>query len=251
MANHRIVFSPTGGTLKALDALTEDWDIAVDVDLSDASLDFDQIKMGPEDVVVIAMPSFGGLAPQIALDRLTRIKGNGARCALLAVYGNRAFEDTLVQMADAARSAGFTTITAAAAIAEHSILRQYAAGRPDAQDRTDLREFGRQILQKAADGKTDLPTLPGNRPYKKPGAGMVPKAGGACTSCGLCAQQCPVGAISPDNPQSTDKRACIGCMRCVTQCPAHARTVSKVMTAIAAAAIKKACETRKDCHLFI
>ena len=36
------------------------------------------------------------------------------------------------------------------------------------------------------------PQIPGNRPYKKAGSGLIPKADRSCTGCGLCARNCPV-----------------------------------------------------------
>ena len=51
---------------------------------------------------------------QAALGRLANMQGNGAKCVVMAVYGNREFEDTLVQMQDAAAQQGFQVIAAAA-----------------------------------------------------------------------------------------------------------------------------------------
>lgn len=81
-------------------------------------------------MVLIAMPSFGGRAPAIAIERLRKIKGNGAKCTLISVYGNRDYEDTLVEMEDAAKECGFQIVAAIAAVAEHSIMPQYASSRP-------------------------------------------------------------------------------------------------------------------------
>lgn len=246
-----MIFSPTGGTQKAAEAITQDWPEVKTIDLSvpavgDADVSFDENAL-----VLIAMPSFGGVAPQLALERLAAFKGGGAKCAIAVVYGNRAYEDTLVQMEDYAGKAGFQVIAAVSAVAEHSIIHRYAAGRPDSEDCRKLAVFGRQILEKASSGECAKPHIPGNRPYKKSGAGMVPKADSSCIVCGLCAQKCPAGAISADNPKASDKDACISCMRCVSICPAHARKVSSFMTAAAAAAIKKACSVKKENELFI
>lgn len=79
--------------------------------------------------------------PQAATERLSAIRGNGAKAVLLCVYGNRAYEDTLVELEDTAKQAGFRVIAAIAAIAEHSIARQFATGRPDAQDQARLHTF--------------------------------------------------------------------------------------------------------------
>ena len=80
------------------------------------------------------MPSYAGRVTAIAAERLRAIHGGGAKCILVCVYGNRAYEDTLVEMEDIARECGFEIVAAVAAIAEHSIMHQYAAGRPDAAD---------------------------------------------------------------------------------------------------------------------
>lgn len=251
MKYYQIVFSPTGGTERVSKAITQNWFQVVTIDLSDPDTNYTDISFDENSPVLIAMPSFGGVAPQLALDRLAMIKGNRAKCVIVAVYGNRAYEDTLIQMEDYAQNAGFQVIAAISAIAEHSIIHEYATGRPNADDCKELTEFGDQILEKATSNKLSKPSVPGNRPYKKAGTGMVPKADSSCTSCVLCAQKCPANAISAHMPEATDKSKCISCMRCVSICPVHARKVSSVMTAVAAAAIKKACSVDKANELFI
>ena len=94
-----IVFSPTGGTAKVAHLIRSHWgENTVNIDLSDAKTDFSQYVINGEDQVLIAMPSFGGRAPAVAIERLKQIAGNGAKCTLVCVYGNRAYEDTLVEM---------------------------------------------------------------------------------------------------------------------------------------------------------
>ena len=251
MKCYQIVFSPTGGTERVARAITQNWSQVDTIDLSAPDTKYAEICFESEALVMIAMPSFGGVAPQLALNRLAMIKGNGAKCVIAAVYGNRAYEDTLAQIEDYAQNAGFQVIAAISAVAEHSIIHEYAAGRPNLDDCKDLAEFGNRILEKATSNKLSKPSVPGNRPYKKAGTGMVPKADSSCTSCGLCAQKCPAGAISADTLRTTDKSKCISCMRCVSICPIQARKVSSLMTTIAAATIKKACSVEKANELFI
>lgn len=251
MKYYQIIFSPTGGTERVARAITQNWSQVDTIDLSDPETKYADICLESDSLVVIAIPSFGGVAPQLALDRLAMIKGNGAKCAVVAVYGNRAYEDTLVQMEDTAQNAGFQVIAAISAVAEHSIIHEYATGRPNVDDCKKLAEFGERILEKAASNQLFKPSVPGNRPYKKAGTGMIPKANSNCTSCGLCVQKCPAGAISANSPKATDKSKCISCMRCVSICPVHSRKVSSVMISVAAAAIKKACSVEKANELFI
>ena len=243
-----IIFSPTGGTEKAARIISGRWNRnTVLIDLCDAKTDFSKCVIDKEDRVLVAMPSFGGRAPAVAIDRLRKIAGNGARCTLVCVYGNRAYEDTLAEMEDAAKESNFKVVAAIAAVAEHSIMPQYAAGRPDASDKKQLEQFADQIA-----GKTEAAvSIPGNRPYKKAGgAGLVPKPTKSCVKCALCAENCPVQAI--DSADFTaDSRKCIACMRCVKQCPENARKVNGAMVSIAAMAIKKACSVRKENELFL
>lgn len=251
MKTCQIIFSPTGGTNKVANAITQSWPQPDIIDLSIPNTNYTDISFENDSLVLIAMPSFGGIAPQLALDRLSMLKGNNALCVIVAVYGNRAYEDTLVQMEDYAQRAGFRVIAGISAVAEHSILHQYAAGRPDLNDCKTLKEFGEEILKKTSSNDFSKPSIPGNRPYKKGGAGMIPKADSTCTACGKCAQKCPASAIAPENLKVSDKHKCISCMRCVTICPVHARKVNKLMSSIAAIAIKKACSTEKMNELFL
>ena len=243
-----IVFSPTGGTEKVADIIGKHWnENPAKIDFSDATADFSKCEITGQDMAVIAMPSFGGRAPAVAIDRLKKIHGNGASCALVCVYGNRAYEDTLVEMEDAAKECGFQVTAAVSAVAEHSIMPQYATGRPDEADRKQLVDFADQIA-----GKTGpVSTVPGNRPYKKAGgAGLVPKPNKSCVKCGLCAETCPVQAIDPVQ-FIADSKKCISCMRCMKRCPQNARKVNGLMVSAAALAIKKACSVKKENELFL
>ena len=144
-----IIFSPTGGTEKVAHIIGGHWSKnTVRIDLCDSKIDFTRCNIAKDDMVLIAMPSFGGRAPAVAIERLKQIRGNGAKCTLVCVYGNRAYEDTLVEMEDAAKKCGFQVIAAIAAVAEHSILSQYASNRPDASDEKQLVNFADQIADK-------------------------------------------------------------------------------------------------------
>ena len=251
----QIVFSPTGGTKKVTDIITEEWkEATVFVDLSDAGIELSKIIIKQEDVALVAVPSYGGRIPELAAERLMKIHGNQAGCIIVCVYGNRAYEDTLVELQDIVEKCGFRTVAGISAIAEHSIMHQYAAGRPDKEDAEELRGFAKKIHDKLADEKAlqTVPEIPGNRPYKKAGgAGLVPKATKDCISCGLCAKNCPTQAISRENLKTADSGKCISCMRCVALCPKSARKVNGTMVSVAALAIKKACSKRKRNELFI
>lgn len=245
---YQLIFSPTGGTQAVASVLTG----GQVIDLTDRTFDFSSVKLTAEDVALLAVPSYGGRVPEPAVERLGKVHGNGARAVLLCVYGNRAYEDTLSELSDVAEFAGFRVVAGVAAIAEHSIARKYAAGRPDEADKAVLQEFRAKIQAKLDTGDTTAPALPGNRPYKKRGVrSIVPQASKACTACGRCAAVCPVGAINPANPKETDSHLCISCMRCVAQCPVHARDLNPVVLGGLELALKPVCSTRKENELFL
>lgn len=163
------------------------------------------------------------------------------------------YEDTLIELSDAARKSGFRVIAGIAAVAEHSIMHQYASGRPDQKDESELRNFAKKIHEKISGDPSGLtsPEIPGNRPYKKAGgAALIPKANNKCTGCGICAENCPTRAISKDHLKTADSTKCISCMRCVARCPHKARKINAAVAAVAAQAIKKACSQRKEDELF-
>lgn len=243
-----IIFSPTGGTEKVTNIIGRQWcEKPLIIDLSNAKTDFTKCEIKQQDTVLIAMPSFGGRAPDVAIDRLKRITGNGARCTLVCVYGNRAYEDTLTEMEDAAKECGFQVVAAVAAVAQHSIMPQYAANRPDASDKKQLEHFAHLIANESGVSTS----IPGHRPYKKAGGvGLVPKPDRSCTKCGMCAEICPVQAIDSIEFDA-DSKMCISCMRCLKLCPKNARKINGMMVSVAALAIKKACSVRKENELFL
>ena len=254
MKLYNIFFSPTGGTKKAADALCAGFSLSVQtVDLCDRNADFSAYHFTPQDICVFAVPSFGGRVPAPAAQRMAAMQGGGALAVLEAVYGNRAIDDTLIEMKDLAEKAGFRCIAAVSVVAEHSIARCYAAGRPDRADMAELTDFGRAIARKLE--SRSLPDdlqVPGNRPYRNfGGVGMIPMPGNACTGCGACARLCPTGAISAQDPRQVDGTLCISCMRCVAVCPEHDRHAEAEKVASTEAKLAKLCADRKANALFL
>lgn len=247
-----IIFSPTGGTRRAAGILAAAiGDVGDIIDLCDRHTDITASFDG-NDTALIAVPSYSGRVPSAAAEKLARLKGNGARAVLLCAYGNRAYDDTLAELADIVEKSGFDITAAVAAVTEHSIVRKYGKGRPDKCDEQALASFGEKIREKIASGDATRPTLPGNvTKGKVKELGFVPKTGTGCISCGLCADKCSTGAIDPHNVKKTDKTKCISCMACVAACPTHARKLNGVVTTLASLMLKKVCSEPKENELFI
>lgn len=220
-------FSPTGATLTIARAIAEGSGCPTrELDLSDPVVSG---SIEENEILLAAVPVFSGRVPAVALERLARLQGNGQNTVAVVVYGNRHFDDALLELTDALTQNGFHVAAAAAMIAEHSMVRSIAAGRPDGDDEKAARNFGAAVLQKCiqAHGEHSCVPVPGHSPYKKPGeVSAYPKVGDSCILCGTCARRCPVGAIPLDTPNQTQKDLCIRCMRCISVCPQQARAIS-------------------------
>lgn len=255
MKLYQICFSPTGGTKKVMDILGRAWECEkIDIDLSVRDLDFAAYHLQGEDVCLVAVPSFGGRVPDVAVQRIAKLQGGGAKAVLVCAYGNRAYEDTLLELEDVLVKQGFSCIAAVGAVAQHSIMTQFAAGRPDAEDEKELLEYAARILESLGRPaiENEPVKVPGNRPYKEyNGVPMTPKAGGKCNGCKKCASACPVGAIDETHPDQTDSNLCISCMRCIQVCPQGARKLNKLMVFAAAKKMEKVCSSRKKNELFL
>ena len=138
-------------------------------------------------------------------------------------------------------------------MAEHSIFRQFAAGRPDGDDAKELAEFARKITEKLDSGVFGELTLAGSHGSYKELANIPfkPEANDACDKCGICVAGCPVGAIDKADPRKTEKGVCISCMRCRDICPKHARDLDPAFMLAMAERMAPKLGGRKENYLFL
>ena len=165
---------------------------------------------------------------------------------------NPAVDDALLEMRDTLAPLGFRVIAAAEVIAPHSVNTDIAAGRPDASDRAKIAEFCTQLKSRiTADAPAEI-TVPGSPNYRAyNGLPLKPTGGLRCIRCGLCADNCPAGAIPKDAPQKVDKAKCISCLRCIQICPPSGRSVPLPLRLAAAAMVKKYCTGRKEPKFYL
>ena len=210
---YEIYFSPTGGTKKVADIIAKAMHESIKtVDLIKHKDNLQKITFTKDDLCLIAVPSYGGRVPTIVVDQLKQVNGNGAKAVLIAVYGNRAIDDTLTELQDVLENSHFTCLAGMEAVAEHSLMHQFAAGRPDQEDKIVLKDFAQKIKDKFVNTTDNVSLeLPGSHNYREyNGVPLKPAANRKCVSCGLCAKECPVGAIDKENPRKTDKEKTVG-----------------------------------------
>jgi len=214
------------------------------------------------DIVILGVPVYAGRVPAFLVPYLKSLKGNGAIGLPIVVYGNRDYDDALIELRDMMEQAGLHTLAAGAFIGEHSYSRIVAADRPDAADLAIVRTFGRQAAAKVVQG--DVPAGPvsvkGQYPYRS----MIPKSNDetaviqpvypkvtdACTDCGICVGVCPNGCISLEDIRS-HTGDCIKCCACVKICPVGARYFDDTHFLKIKSFLEKACIRRAEPEMFL
>ena len=191
-----------------------------------------------EDLVVFGTPVIAGRVPNLLLKYLDTLKGNGALAVPVVLYGNRNFDDALIELRNILRDKGMKPIAGGAFIGEHSFSKILGAGRPDAKDMEIASTFAENIFEKVTGKDFDpekLIEVKGETPIRfyyqprdskgnsidirkvKPKTNME-----LCNKCGLCASICPLGSINPEDPSDVFG-ICMKCCACVKRCPNSAK----------------------------
>lgn len=255
---HLIYFSPTHTSAKIAYAISEglEGETLTESDITYEPQD-EPLPISANELVIVAMPVYGGRVAEMALRRLSLFQGHKTPVIPVVVYGNRDYEDALKELCDTLVELGFIPVSAGAFIGEHSYSRKempIAAGRPDANDLLKASQFGHDVFKKLedVDSLSKLPTLEvkGDVPYKVKGP-STPQAPVTdeelCTQCEYCVDACPVAAISiVDDRMFSDPVLCIKCCACVKECPEGARTFDTPYTAM----LHKNFSARREPELF-
>lgn len=255
-------FSPTGTTRKILEGIAKGIGIEPIEHLSMTSPDAAEKPVGnfTDELVVIGAPVYAGRLPEDAVKRFRRFRARGTQAVLVVVFGNREYEDALLELFNLSKELGFVPIAAAAFIGEHSFSTPdvpIAQGRPDKEDLDRAVAFGSTVkhrLEDLASPDSSVPLqVPGNFPYRD---GMPPVEGAArtlvdnCTACGACAEVCPTGAITVNATVETDPNLCIKCCACVKECPTQARIMDIPFIKKIAARLNENYSHRKEPEIF-
>lgn len=187
------------------------------------------------DAVVFGTPTYAGRVPNVLLKYLDTLAGNGAASIPVVTYGNRNFDDSLIELRDILADHGFRPFAAGAFVGEHSFSTVLAAGRPDVDDLALARTLGKEASERLAGEELPLVAVDGTpKPYRgyyqprdRKGTPVnilkvKPLTSDACDKCGVCVKVCPMGSISAEDP-SQYTGICIKCGACVKKCPKGAK----------------------------
>jgi ferredoxin/flavodoxin len=253
---HSVFFSPTGTTHTVVQAVCRGTGqgSGLEIDLKEPV--GGQLFFATDDPVVIGMPVYAGRLPRLAVERFAAVKGSETPAIAVVVYGNRAYDDALLELCDLCTAQGFKVTGAATFVGKHSFSSAdfpIAANRPDEKDIRQAEQFGSQFIS----GKPllDINKIPGNRPYKpemKPAGAATDSNPETCIRCGQCVAHCPANAIRiSEGLPLTDPALCIWCIACVRNCPTGARTITLPKIHEIAERLYQTCQTRKEPEWFL
>lgn len=258
-----VYFSPTGTTKKILEGIAAGTQVEniehVVMTLPDAETK--PVENFSDELVIIGAPVYAGRLPGDAVKRFQGLKAENTPAVVVVVYGNRDYEDALLELTELSKAQGFVPVAGGAFIGEHSFSTgemPIAVDRPDTKDMEEANAFGEAITKKIAglqsyDNINSL-NIPGNFPYKD---GMPPMPGAPvtledlCITCGTCVDVCPKAAITMAEKIETDPNLCIKCCACVKECPTNARVMDLPFVKNISKWLHENCSERKEPELFI
>lgn len=228
-------FSPSDTTKKVVKGIAEafsDYPME-ELDLTKYDVRQKKYDFNDSDLLILGAPAYAGRIPAPVAECLSRFHGINTPVVLVGTYGNRALDDTLMELYKNVVDKGFIPVAAGSFSCQHTFLSEVAQGRPDEKDMEIIHTFGKEIRERLRVAVTfgmDPLKLPGSYPYTKPPMGIFPfevETNEFCIYCMLCADVCPVHAINPSNPYNIDHTACIRCGSCIRICPARAKSFTE------------------------
>lgn len=240
-----VYWSATDTTKKTVTAIASDMAEAMGADCKFYNFTLpqarqQQLTFTEDDLVILGVPVYAGRIPNLMLPYVKTIEGNGALGIPVVLFGNRAYEDALIELRNVMEDNHFHTVAGGAFVGQHSFSDVLAAGRPDAEDMVIIHDFAKKAADKimALDAEAEPSAyspidVTGSQapvyyqPKRKDGTKIdirkaKPKTADTCDNCGICVKVCPMGSIDPqDVTQVTG--ICIKCNACIKKCPKNAK----------------------------
>ncbi len=243
-----IYFSATGTTRTIIEAIAEGCGVENIEHHTLLRQPPKHVPISKNELTIFAVPVYSGRVPSVAAQRIKSFVGEKSPAIIAVIYGNREFDDALIELRDIVTECGFMVASAGAFVAQHSIFPKVGAMRPNSNDLALAKEFGAKSTMLSFDGQIDVP---GNPNYKAvSNIPLQPKTSKKlCDMCGACVTACPTGAISKGKLK-IDKKLCIKCAHCITICPQRARSFGGLLYKIAGRSFEKKNAMPKSAQLF-
>lgn len=263
-------FSATGTTKKVVSSIAKkiaenlkDIRLVNNIDFTLPDIRERSLSFTDKDVVVFGVPVYAGRVPNVLLKYLQSIKGNGALAIAVVVYGNRNYDDALIELKDILELDGFKVVAGGAFIGEHSFSKTLGKGRPDEKDMATIIDFVDEIFKKiTSENEIQTITVKGTKPYRKyympenkegipvDIRKVAPKTNSNCNNCKICVSVCPMGSIDSNNVSKV-KGVCIKCGACIKKCPINAKYYDDENYLRHKNELEVDCEDRREPELFI
>ncbi|BBD08555.1 EFR1 family ferrodoxin [Desulfovibrio ferrophilus] len=231
-----VYFSPTGTTKRVVHGIAAGIRPCTieEVDITTPRAREMPLLSSGEELLIVAVPVYMGRVPGLLSEWLNSIQAHDTPTVCVVVYGNRVYDNALLELKDIVTRRGCVPIAGAAYVGEHSFSNSEtpSKGRPDKEDLGHAERFGRKIREKLQSisslSQVSDVVVPGTRPY-----GGITKlwdvdfiaVSDLCVRCGVCAEVCPVGAVDAHESARIDHEKCITCCACIKKCPQGARTM--------------------------
>lgn len=239
-------FSPTGNVKRIIYTMVQSMGKELDVpveyfDFTALSMREKTLEVDSDTLLILGTPVYAGRVPNKILPFIQEnIKGNGGMVIPVVSFGNRSFDDALMELVLESENNGFRAAAAAAVVSEHAFAENLASGSPTKGELAEIKAFASQIAlnldeiaEKLAEGKHIK--VDGNNPvgpYYTP-LGLdgepakflkaKPKTDSEkCIGCMTCARSCPMQSIDYDDVTLVTG-ICIKCQACISICPTDAK----------------------------
>jgi ferredoxin len=266
-----VYFSPTGTTKAVIQGIARRIHPGTveELDITRPGARIQPFRTSEKELLIVGVPVYMGRVPALVNEWLHVMHAHNTSAVSVVVYGNRAYDDALLELNDILTQRGCKPIAGAAFIGEHSFSNAEtptAQGRPDASDLKHAELFGQKIWEKlqsvSSADKISQVNIPGCHPYRGEPCHPYQRdskfwnvdfitVSDACTQCGACAEGCPVSAVDPENSSVIDTEKCITCCACIKNCPSHARTVKPGLVRDASLRLNTLYTERKEPEYFL
>ena len=148
-----VYFSPTGTTKNVVQGIAGGIHPGTveELDITRPGTRIQPLRTSENELLIVGVPVYIGRIPALAGDWLHALKADNTPAVCVVVYGNRVYDDALLELNDILAQRGCKPIAGAAFIGEHSFTTAEtptAVGRPDPGDLEYAEVFGQKITEK-------------------------------------------------------------------------------------------------------